>query len=750
MLASGGITDPAGNALAEFRASYTYSPGPAGGLNTVLAMRPLSGATGVPSNTNVTWFFAQPVTSSGRQSSLIVVANGNAVPGSFAVTPDGLAATFQPNTPFAAGARVEVDQAGALYPTFYPYSFTVMPGPPTPLTLLSYTPNGFNAPANAVMEFEFSSDISTGQGLVTLHRNTGAGPVIFATESIPRPHVLRLTPAAQFSPGNIFAVLGPNVFSGLNANDSGGSLAFTIVAPTASPAGTLVFGPPPNATNVPLNASVRMLFPAPLDPLSVTASAITIQSGGAALPVMIYFSNYANNTGVVATPLAPLPADSQITVSTTGIVDYYGFPVADQNWSFTAGVMNDFIPVTVVDQNVPVPGAGGTFPAIPPNTPLVFVFNKPIDPTSLTRLQVQSGALVTPLQPQFSPDMTTVSLYPNPAFPRGQEYQFILDNVSDLSGNSAGGGQMNFSIAFDPDTTPPQMLQATPGDGQTGLPLNAQIMLDFDKPLLGTSFGGVTLTQAGNPVALVQEPDDLRRIRMAPAIPLQSNTTYTLTVQGVSDLSGNVMTAPVTQTFTTGSLMDLTAPGSPTLLAPGAPNAAIEISFKKPVSPATVDSQSITLSSISTFYIPVPATVALSADGRLATLTPVSPLQPAAQYSVSLIDVRDLTGNAFPQISFENFTTTATPLTVPPVVIFTPPDGSTSVPVSTRLEATVSSQIQPQPGVTLLQLSSNGQPLSGTVNALGNNQFSFAPSLPLSPSTTYRLDFASVVDSRAR
>src|SRR5260370_4452064 len=51
-----------------------------------------------------------------------------------------------------------------------------------------------------------------------------------------------------------------------------------------------------------------------------------------------------------------------------------------------------------------------------------------------------------------------------------------------------------------------------------------------------------------------------QRVMLVPVVPLATNTTYTVTVAGVQDVSGDTLAAPETTTFTTGIAADLTPP----------------------------------------------------------------------------------------------------------------------------------------------------------------------------------------------
>ena len=142
---------------------------------------------------------------------------------------------------------------------------------------------------------------------------------------------------------------------------------------------------------------------------------------------------------------------------------------------------------------------------------------------------------------------------------------------------------------------------------------------------------------------------------------MNPNSTYTVSVSGVQDLSGNGLTVPSTTTFTTGTGADLTpatvTTESPANGAGGVPtNAVIQVQFSKRVDPLTVNTADFLVFPQATF-IPVAGTISVSADGLTATFTPSSPLNPSTGYFIEVTGgVLDLEGLTLQGI-FTSFTT---------------------------------------------------------------------------------------------
>ncbi len=744
IVAASALTDMAGNPAAPFRASYTLVYSTPGPVRTALITRPASGSSGVSPQSPITWFFSGPVDLPTVQSSLLIVANGTPVPGSFQLSTDATILTFTPATQFPAGSIVRYFQRTPIFADNYQSSFSVAAAP-SALILLGSTMASSMA-ANQVFEFEFSADVAVGQNLITITRQNTTSPIA-VVESIPRPHCLRLTPISPLVVGQYYnVVLAPGVSlpDGEQAYLLGPTISAPVSRTTVAPP---VYGPIPGATGVPLNASVRAAFGIPIDPLSVTDSTVTLQAAGQTLPTMQFLAG--NNRGLIVTPTLPLPPNAQITVTVTGLEDEFGDPIPIAPWNFTTGAAADFTTPVLLMQSV-----GDTqTQQIGVNEPVIFVFDRPMDPQIILSVTATVGTgSLSYVTGVLSGDLRTLTVTATPFWPRGQTFSISPSTVFDLSGNGTPAiGGAAFTVAFDTDTTAPQLLAASPADGQTGLPLNTQIIADFDKPVLSGLFSGIQLLNGAQAVPLVAMGMDLYHVRLSPQTPLQPNTTYTLIIAGVQDLSGNTMTSTSTTSFTTSDAVDIVALTAQ-VLDSRAPNVPIRLVFNKPVSPATVSTQTITLLRASNpggtgsyYNIPIPSSVSLSSDGLTAVITPQSALTPGWPYSISANSIFDFAGNRVSGPISGQITAGSVPDTTPPSMLLTPPDGSTGVPIATRLSAAASAGILPQASPSVLQLSQNGQPLSGTIKQ-SQSTFTFVPDLPLQTSTTYQLTAGPITD----
>src|SRR5207248_2740614 len=126
-----------------------------------------------------------------------------------------------------------------------------------------------------------------------------------------------------------------------------------------------------------------------------------------------------------------------------------------------------------------------------------------------------------------------------------------VSGATDLAGNVMAA-PFSWSFSTTNPSAPPAVTAETPAPGSTGVAKGAAITASFNKSVDGSTIS-FTLTDAtGNVVASTLTYDDeSSTATLTPNTALSPGITYTATVSGATDLSGNVMTAPVSWSFTT-------------------------------------------------------------------------------------------------------------------------------------------------------------------------------------------------------
>jgi len=751
------VTDLSGGAVQPFRATFPLGSGDGSGVSQLKAMRPPANTTDVPANTAISWFLSQPVDLDALQSALVIVADGQPVSGAYEVTQDRSTVTFRPDAPFASGSVVAVLMRTTVFSAPTDLHFTIA-APSTSAVPIASRFTGGGAP-NAVIEVEFTAEVSTGQNLAALYLN-GLTVAVQTRESHPRPRVLRFTPVTPLAPGHYNLLISPKA--------GGAYYGFDVRGAANTAPSTTYFAPGNGSTGIHTNAFIHIVSANVINQLSINPANFTVQAAGRNIPLVAAQtpSIFQYNNGLVITPTEALPPNTAITLTASGLEDIYGTPIPAKTWQFFTGSGASFSGPVLVETNAPVSVPNGTqfgssLEEIPSNLSLMYRFDRPLDPAMLFPSDPRPPA-GTQLKFSFSDDLMTFTVTPVPGWPKGQELQYPFvywSRFIDLAGiETPSSINSHFLVAFDPRTSRPQLTRLFPSDGMSGLPMNPRIMATFDQPVLGASAGRVRLYDGLTPIPLNITQDNLTTLSFVPAVPLRPDYHYNLTVEGVTDASGNAMDGSVTRTFSTGALLDFNT-FTASIYAPTVRSSSqvpIRVTFNKPVNPASVGPNSIPLNKASAiassyYWISLSATYTISDDGMSVLITPSEPWIPGWPYQVLIGTVRDYAGNqamstyslGYPALNFTGPVSTSSNA---PVAIPTPSDTSTKVPLNTRLGVTFDRPFLPQALDSVFRLSRDGKVLSGTLTQK-DSAVTFVPDGPLANSTTYRIDVGSVIDA---
>jgi hypothetical protein len=316
------------------------------------------------------------------------------------------------------------------------------------------------------------------------------------------------------------------------------------------------------STNIGDNAPVRLVFSELVDTLTINPSTVSLMNGATVLPYTISFStiNSATQTTATLTPQEPLPDSSTITVSLTGgssgISDLAGNSITTQSTSFTTMAGADFSGPVVLERSPD----GHDNSSVPVNSTFTIVFNKPLDPETVTGGGFYVYDYTTgyvPLSINVSANGTTITLSPTANLGSSHSLYYDWCSATDLNGNSAACSDQGFTTSSSLDTTPPTVVGTNPQNGNvTTVPTNAMIEVDFSEAVSAASLGAITLSAGGSvPITAVLNNGiytDDTVVRLIPQELLLPNTAYTVSVSGVQDVAGNVMSAPYIFSFTTG------------------------------------------------------------------------------------------------------------------------------------------------------------------------------------------------------
>ncbi|MEO8626620.1 MAG: DUF4082 domain-containing protein, partial [Betaproteobacteria bacterium] len=134
---------------------------------------------------------------------------------------------------------------------------------------------------------------------------------------------------------------------------------------------------------------------------------------------------------------------------------------------------------------------------------------------------------------------SAASAFPTSAF---QSSNYWVDVVF----NPTGGGPA--------DTTAPGLISQTPASGATGVAVSTTVSATFNEAVQPASIKFILTSAAGVAVsASVSYDSTTFTTILAPTAPLAPATTYSASVSGATDTSGNIMPSALNWSFTTGS-----------------------------------------------------------------------------------------------------------------------------------------------------------------------------------------------------
>ncbi|MGK2962229.1 MAG: Ig-like domain-containing protein [Gemmatimonadaceae bacterium] len=135
------------------------------------------------------------------------------------------------------------------------------------------------------------------------------------------------------------------------------------------------------------------------------------------------------------------------------------------------------------------------------------------------------------------------------------------DDVILLTLSISGGGSTSLNVKV-PRRQPPAVVRTNPSKGRTDVALSVIVTIIFSEPVDKSTVtpSTVGLLLNGNAVAgSVQVAEDGLSAEFTPAGKLEPQQTYSIVVdQGVRDLEGDALAAPVTVTFTTTPVGSMT------------------------------------------------------------------------------------------------------------------------------------------------------------------------------------------------
>jgi hypothetical protein len=705
-----GAKDSSGNVMTTTSWSFTTEAAPA-----LTSQSPASGATNVATTSTVQAVFNKAVVASTISFTLKDPAN-NPVAGTFTYNATTNTATFTPSALLATATTLTATVSGAkdtngnlMAPVSWSFSTEAAPA----LTGTTPASGATNVATKGALKATFNKSVvasSIGFGL-----QDAAGTAVTATLTYDDlTHVATLTPAALLSPSTTYTatVSGAKDSSGNGMTTT--SWSFTTEAAPALTSQTPVAG----ATNVATTSVVKATFTK-----AVVASTITFvlkDAAGNAISATVAYDDPSHT--VTLTPAALLSPSTTFTATVSGVQDSSGNGMAATSWSFTTEAAPALTSQT--------PAAGATNVAT--TSTVQAGFSKAVVASTISFTLKDGAGTAVNATLAYNDTTHVATLTPAALLATSTTYTATVSGAKDASGNLMAP----VSWSFTTEAAPALTAQA-PTSGATNVGTPSIIKATFNKSVVASTISFVLKDAAGTAVTATLTYDDPTHVAtLTPAALLSPSTTYTATVSGAKDSSGNGMTT-TSWSFTTEAAPALTSTSPAASATNVVTTSTVQAVFNKGVQASTI---SFTLKDSA--GNPVTGTVAYDDSNHIITLTPASLLSTATTYTATVSGAKDSNGNVMATTSW-SFTTEAAPA----LTSESPTAGATNVVITATVQAVFNKAVVAST-IAFAVKDPAGNPLAGSVsyNATTNTA-TFTPSASLTVSTTYTATVSGAKDA---
>jgi large repetitive protein len=467
----------------------------------------------------------------------------------------------------------------------------------------------------------------------------------------------------------------------------------------------------------------------------------------------------SSNTELLFDPSDLLTDNSSYTVRVSNVKDEAGNRLAAEfSASFDTGNCIDLDKPVLIDSS-PVANATN----VPINSRYTAILNEPIDPNTVTTDSVYVVDTSTNQRVNgivsVTNDMRSITFVSDVPYLVGRRhYIYFTSAIRDLFGNTLNNTIRYFTVSFDTDGDGPSIVASSFEDGFSGAPVNSKLRVRFDEGINALYLSGIRLLDStGADVALSRSlSGDRAMVTIAPLAALTADSTYQFLIDGVQDLSGNLLANSRLINFTTSSEVDVTRGDTvrwsiPTNNTQNIPlNAIHEVEINEHIDAASINSGSLYLWD-SLANRSLSGTRSIDSSGKILRFTPDQPLIANRRHYlyVSYGDgLLDVAGNKV-QSRARYFTTGfEQDSTEPSITSFNIAQGIDTMPVNGRIvinfEQPLSDTCPVASGVEILNngvvvditatLSSDRRSLTITANGGFNN------------STAYTVDITGLCD----
>lgn len=321
-----------------------------------------------------------------------------------------------------------------------------------------------------------------------------------------------------------------------------------------------------------------------------------------------------------------LDAATTFTITISAATDTNGKSLAS---SYTATF-------TTVPPDVTAPAVVSSYPQsgasdIPSDINITVQFDEDlVTPTTANFTLTDEDATVISYSFSYDTDSRTATLVPTSTLDYAKLHTVTLSNVQDIFGNA-----LNTTLAF---TTSTILKATTPDDGDSDVEVDTVLTAIFEGKI-DSSGASFTLQDSGATPVTGTTAFATSSATFTPSADLDFSTTYTATISGVQDLSGNTL-ADQSWSFTT-QIDDI----NPELVSTSPANGATGVAAGSSVSVTFDESVAGTIKFIVQDSDGQSVSGNITVSGETVTFTPDVPLDSAETYSVFVSGVTDTSEN---------------------------------------------------------------------------------------------------------
>jgi hypothetical protein len=400
--------------------------------------------------------------------------------------------------------------------------------------------NATGVASGAQIAATFNQSVTSSSVAFTLKDSSGAS-VLGATSYNTATNTATFTPTAALAYSTAYTA----TVSGA-ANATGQSMAapyswtFTTVAAPPPPAITNTT-PANNAGNVAIAAQAAATFSQ-----EVTSSSITFtvkDPTGTSVPGAVSY-NAATNTSTF-TPTAALAYSTAYTATVSGAINMTGQSMAaPYSWTFITVAPP---PPPAITNTTPANTAGNVAVLTAPTA----AFNTPVVAASITFTVTDPAGTAITGTGSYSTATNTATFTPSAALAYSTAYTAVVSGATNATGQSMPTGY-SWTFTTAPPPPPPTVTTTTPANNTTGNTPDTAPTATFSQQMTSSSVvftlkdpAGISVPGTTSYVAATSTA------RFTPSTTLAYSSTYTATISGATNSTGQTMAAPYSWSFTT-------------------------------------------------------------------------------------------------------------------------------------------------------------------------------------------------------